>query len=96
MTNSAPAVVGASDGLAAFRSIIAKKGTRSCLGAGCGAAVAWWPIDLPHVIASVIRHGEELLLVVPHPGQLAVRPPLPEIEKEHTAARRDRELDFSN
>ena len=38
MMNSAPAVVGASDGLAAFMSIIAKKGTRSCLGAGCGAA----------------------------------------------------------
>ena len=36
MMNSAPAVVGASDGLAAFMSIIAKKGTRSCLGAGCG------------------------------------------------------------
>ena len=36
--NSAPAVVGASDGLAAFRSIIAKKGARSCLGAGGGAA----------------------------------------------------------
>ena len=38
MMNSAPAVVGASDGLAAFMWIIAKKGTRSCLGAGCGAA----------------------------------------------------------
>ena len=34
MMNSAPAVVGASDGLAAFMSIIAKKGSRSCLGAG--------------------------------------------------------------
>ena len=30
MMNSAPAVVGVSDGLATFRSIIAKKGTRSC------------------------------------------------------------------
>ena len=63
MMNSAPAVVGASGGLAAFMSIIAKKGTRSCLGAGCGAAVVWWRIDLPHLIASVIHHGEEYLRV---------------------------------
>mgnify|MGYP004285062535 CR=1 FL=1 len=51
MMNSAPAVVGASDGLAAF-SRSSRKGTRSCLGAGCGAAfqracslriTAWMP-----------------------------------------------------
>ena len=35
MMNSAPAVVSASDGLAAF-SRSSRKGTRSCLGAGCG------------------------------------------------------------
>ena len=62
MMNSAPAVVSASNGLAAF-SRSSRKGTRSCLGAGCGAAVVWWRIDLPHVIASVIHHGEEYLRV---------------------------------
>ena len=37
---------------------------------------------LPRVAGIVFRHGEELLLVIPHFGQLAVRPPLPEIENE--------------
>ena len=37
---------------------------------------------LPRVAGIVFRHGEELLLVIPQVGQLAVRPPLPEIENE--------------
>ena len=74
MMNSAPAVVGASDGLAAFMSIIAKKGTRSCLGAG-------WRLRVGRVGPSSHDQGHGLFLskesFSSSPTSLIFQSPLP-------------------
>ena len=61
MMNSAPAVVGVSDGLAAFMSIIAKRGPALAWARG---AVLRGVAALPHAIVPIVHHGLEQLVLI--------------------------------